>query len=194
MSRRRLVVAVFVCCLISITSSAQRRGQPATRSQGIILEITIVDTNGVQHNDMEKTETRRDQVNRLIAAGRARVIASLQVRGRTGESFSAKVGERNPQNGGLTVEGISTLAGDLLDIKLKIEMTEPDHSVSGVPTTFTQRTFTDVVRMKRSETALLMGFVQPERPRKLSLEEIASGTSNPPGAGFMMLLTTRPVE
>ena len=160
-----------------------------------MLEISIVDTNGVQHNEIEKTETRRDQVNRLIAAGRARVIASLQVRTRTGESFSARVGDRIPQNTGLTVEGISTLAGDgFLDIKLKIEMYEPDHSAGGVPTLFAHRTFTDVVRMKRSETALLMGYIQPERPRKLSLEELASGTSNPVGAGFMMLLTTKPVE
>lgn len=195
MSRRFSACALSVCCLVSITASAQRRGQSATRSQGIMLDISIVETNGVQHNEIEKAETRRDQLNRLIADGRARVIASLQVRTRTGERFSARVGERIPQNTGLAVEGISTAAGDgLLDIRLKIEMTGPDRSTGSLTSTFTQRTFTDVVRMKKSETAMLMGFIQPEKNRKLSLEEIASGTTNSTGAGFMVLLTTKPVQ
>ena len=231
MSRRLSAVVLSVCCLVSITASAQSRGRSATRAQGIVLEINIVETTGVQHQELEKTEKGRDQLNRLIADGRARVIASLQVRTRTGESFSARVGQRVPiqtstlqalsttdrtsrdaggplqsqaasvavpqiayENSGLIVEGISTATGDgLLDIRLKIEMSGLDHSTGRLTPTFTQRTLTDVVRMKKSETAMLMGFIQPE-VRKLSLEEIASGTLSPAVGGVVVLITTRPVQ
>lgn len=47
--------------------------------------------------------------------------------------------------------------------------------------------------MKMSETALLMGFIQPES-RRLSLEEIASGPMNTARGGFVVLLTTKPIQ
>jgi len=229
MSRRLSAVALSVCCIVSIEASAQSQGQSATRTQGIVLEISIVETTGAQVIEIEKAG--RDQLNRLIDDGSARLVARIQVRTRTGESFSARVGERVPiqtatlpairttdrtsrdtreplqsqaasvavpqiayENTGLIVEGISTAAGDgLLDIRLKIEMTGVDRSTGSLTPTFTQRTFTDVVRMKESETVMLMGFIQPAG-RKLSLEQIASGTPNPAGGGFVVLLTTKPVQ
>jgi len=193
-----------------------------------VLEINIVETTGAPRNEIEKIGTGRDQLNRLIADGMARVVATLQVRTRTGESFSARVGQRIPiqtstlpalsttdrtsrdalqsqaasvavpqivyENSGLIVEGISTaVGGGLLDIRLKIEMTGLDHSTGRLTPTFTQRTLTDVVRMKKGETAMLMGFIQPE-VRKLSLDEIASGTLNSVDGGLVVLITTRPVQ
>lgn len=231
MSRRLSAVALFVCCIVTITASAQSQQQSSTRAQGIVLEISIVETTGAQVNEIEMIEATRDQINRMIADGRARLTARLQVRTRTGESFSARVGERIPiqtatlpairttdrpsrdareplqsqgasvgvqqiayENTGLIVEGMSTAAGDgLLDIRLKIEMTGLDNSTGNLTPTFTQRTFSDVVRMKESETAMLMGFIRPAG-RKLSLEQIASGTPNPAGGGFVVLLTTKPVQ
>jgi len=93
------------------------------------------------------------------------------------------------------VEGVSTAVGDrLLDIRLKIEMTSIDHPSASLTPTFTQRTLTDLVRMKASETALLMGFIQPEGRRQLSLEEIATGTTNAARGGFVVLLTTKRVQ
>jgi hypothetical protein len=90
MSRRLSGVALFVCLIVSITASAQNQGQ------SVVLEINIVETTGVQHNDIEKIEAGKDQLNRLIGEGKARLIATLQVRTRTGESFSARLGERIP--------------------------------------------------------------------------------------------------
>jgi hypothetical protein len=196
-----------------------------------VLEISIVETIGAQPNEIAKLETTRDELSRLIAGGKARLIAVLQVRTRTGETFSARLGERIPiqtatlpamrtpdrtsrdarepiqsqaapvgipqisyENSGLVVEGHTSGAGEgLLDIRLKIEMTGLDHSTGRLTPTFTQRTFTDVVRMKDSETAMLMGFVQPEG-LKLSIAEIASGVSSPTRGGFVVLLTTKPVK
>lgn len=232
MSRRLAVVALAICCLVSTTAaSAQSQGQSAAGTRGIVLEINIVETTGAQPNEIAKIETGRDELSRLIADGKARLIAVLQVRTRAGESFSARLGERIPihtatlpairpsdrasrdarepiqsqtapvgipqisyENSGLVVEGHTSGAGEgPLDISLKIELSELDHSTGRLTPTFTQRTFTDVVRMKDNETAMLMGFVQPEG-RKLSIEEIASGVSNPTRGGFVVLLTTKPVK
>lgn len=231
MSRRLSAVVLSVCFIVSITASAQSQGQSATTTRGIVLEINIVETSGAQRNEIEKMETSRDQINRLIADGKARLFASLQVRTRTGESFSARVGQRVPiqtatppalritdrnprdareplqpqaasvavsqiayENTGVIVEGVATAAGDgHIEIRLKIEMTSVDHPTASLTPTFTQRTLTDVVRMKESETALLMGFIQPQG-RSLSLEQIASGATNPTRAGLVVLLTTKSVQ
>ena len=189
MSRRLSAVVLSVCFIVSIAASAQSQGQSATATHGIVLEINIVETTGAERTEIEKMKTGRDQINRLIAEGKARLFASLQVRTRTGESFSARVGQRAPT--GVIVEGVSTAVGDrLLDIRLKIEMTGVDHTTGSLTPTFT---LTDLVSMKVSETALLMGFVQPEG-RRLSIEEIASGTTNTARGGFVVLLTTKPVQ
>lgn len=228
MSRRLSAVALSVCCIVSMTASAQSQGQPAAKTRGIVLEISIVETSGPEDKEIAKIETGKDQLNRLIAEGKARLIAVLQVRTRTGESFTARLGERIPiqtatlpafrttdrtsrdasgpsqsqagipqiayENTGLIVDGFLAAAGEgLLDIRLKIEMTGVDRSTGRLTPTFTQRTFTDVVRMKESETALLMGVVQPQG-RTLSLEQIASGASGPARDGFLVLLTTKPVQ
>ena len=229
MSRRLSAVAITVCCIASITASAQGQGQSAGGPRGTVLEISIVETTGAQPNEIAKIETARDELTRLIADGKARLISVLQVRTRTGESFSARLGERIPiqtatlpamrtpdrtsrdarepiqshpvgipqisyENSGLVVEGHTSGAGEgLLDIRLKIEMTGLDHSSGRLTPTFTQRTLTDVVRMKDSETVMLMGFVQPDG-RKLSIAEIASGVSSPTRGGFVVLLTTKPVK
>ena len=224
MSRRLAAVALSVLCALAITGRGQ--GQSGTRSQGIVLEINIVEPSGAQQYEIDRIETSKDQLGRLIAEGKVRLIAKLQVRSRTGENFSARVGQRIPiqtatlpalrttdrtsreplqsqavavqqiayENTGLVVEGIATPAGDgLFDIRVKIEMTGFDHSTGNLTPTFTQRTFSDVVRMKESETAMLMGLVQPEG-RKLSLEEIAAGAPKTGSGGILVLLTTKAVQ
>ena len=228
MTRRLPAVVLVLCCLLAITGSAQDQGQPGPKPHGVILQISIVETIGVQQNDLARIETSKDELNRVIADGRARLIGFLQVRTRTGEHFKARLGERVPiqtatlpafrptgrssreaseplqsqvgvpqvayENTGLIVEGGSTTAGDgLIDIRLTIDMTGLDHSTGRLTPTFTQRTLTDVVRMRENETVMLMGFVQPAG-RKLSIEEIASGISSPLRGGFVVLLTTKLVR
>jgi hypothetical protein len=228
MSRRLLVVALVVCCLVSIRSLGQ--GQSTPKSRGIVFELRIVETTGDPQKEISSIEAGADALNRLIAEGKAKLVASLQVRTRIGESFSARLGERVPiqtttlpairtsdrsprdsgasiqsqtsvgfpqiayENTGLALDGSSSGAGDgLLDIKLKIEMTGVDVRTGTLTPTFTQRTFTDVVRMKESETAVLMGLVPPGS-RQLSLDQIASGASSATRGGLLVMLTTRPVQ
>lgn len=232
MSRRLLTVLFFVCCVLSITASARGQGKSSTGARTIMLEVSIVETEGNQVNRIATTKEGKEEISRLIADGKANLIASLQVRTRTGENFSAKAGQRIPiqtstvpalrtnersstdpreplrsqgisiavprieyENTGLVVEGMAISADDgFLDIKLKIELTGVDQSTGRLTPTFTQRTFTDVVKMKENETAMLMGFVQPTGGRPLTIEEIASGASKPATGAIVVLLTTKPVQ
>jgi len=212
-----------------MTASVHAQGQPGAK--GIVLEINIVEMDGVQVNEVARVKAGKEEINRLIADGKARLVANLEVRTRTGENFSAKMGQRIPiqtatlpalrtnernsrdsreplqsqgasiaipqieyENTGLIVEGIAMTAGDgLVDIRLKIELIGVDQSTGRLTPAFTQRTFTDVVRMKESETTMLMGFVQPAS-RSLSIEEIAAGAARVPGGGLVVLLTTKPIQ
>ncbi|MEK6320073.1 MAG: hypothetical protein AABN33_00175 [Acidobacteriota bacterium] len=233
MSRCLSTVVLPVCFIVSITASARSQGQSATRIQPIVLEISIVEMTGAQLDVIEKIEKSRDQLNRLMSEGKVRLIASLQVRTRAGESFSARVGQRVPiqtatlpsfrtndrtrgdarepvqpqltsvavpqiayEHTGLTVEGSSTAVSDgVVDIMLKLEMTALDRSTGSLTPTFTQRTFTNVVRMKESETAMLMRLTQSQ-PEPPSLSDIASGSGsvNLARGSFIVLLTTKPVQ
>lgn len=232
MSRRLLTAMFLVCCALSITAAGQGQGKSSTGAKTVVLEVSIVATEGSQVNGIATTKAAREAISRLIADGKANLIATLQVRTRTGESFSARAGQRIPvqtstapafrtnerrptdsrepvpsqessigvprieyENTGLVVEGIA-LSGDdgLLDIKLKIELTGVDQSTGRLTPTFTQRTFTDVVKMKDNETAMLMGLVQPAAGRPLTLEQIASGASWPTTGAIVVLLTTKPVQ
>lgn len=231
MNRYLSTVVLFACFAASITGSAQGQAPSGIGAKGIALEISIVETDGVRVNELAKVPAVKEEVNRLIASGKARLIASLEVRTRTGENFSAKVGQRIPiqtatlpavrtserpprdsreplqsqgasiafpqieyENTGLVVEGIAMPAGEgLMDIKLKIEVTGLDHSTGTLTPTFTQRTFSDGIRMKESESAMLIGFVQPAS-RSLSLEEIASGASKAAGSGLVVVLTTKSTQ
>ena len=232
MSRRLSAVVSIVWLFVWITASAQSPGQSAARNQSIVLEITIIETTGAAPSDIETIEIGKDQINRLIADGKAKLLARLQVRTRTGESFNARVGQRVPiqtamlpalrtternardareslptqatavavpqisyENTGVVVEGATSLAGDgLLDIRIKIEMTSIDHSTGNLTPTFTQRSLADVMRMKESDTAMLMGFTQPAAGRQLSLDVIAQGGKTAASGGFVVLLTTKAVQ
>lgn len=232
MSRGLSALLLSVCCIVSTAAPSQGQVHSANSSRGIVLEINIVETTGAKPDEIDKIEKVQDQLHRLISQGKMRVIASLQVRTRTGESFSARVGQRIPiqtatlpvfqpiertapdrreqvqsrgatsvgipqikyESPGLTVEGSSTQAGEgLLDLRLKLEMSGLDRSSGRLTPTFTQLTCNNVLRMKESETAVLMGVTQPESGH-LSIEQIASGTTALARGSFIVLLTTRPVR
>lgn len=98
------------------------------------------------------------------------------------------------ENTGLILEGSLSAASDgLVDIRFNLEVTGLDRSTGSLTPTFTQRTLTDAVRMKISDTAVLMGLTQPEPP---TLTDIASGTgaTRLSRGSFMVLLTTKPVQ
>lgn len=227
MSRRLTAVVLSVCAIVSITPSTKSQTQSAVGIQGIVLEMSIIETTGSLSDAMENLEKPKDQLGRLVHEGKARLITNLQVRTRPGESFKARIGQRVPiqtatlpvfrtidrlgapaqsqtaslgvpqiayENTGLIVEGTLTATSEgLVDIKLNLEVTGLDRSTGSLTPTFTQRTLMGVVRMKISDSAVLMGLTQPGPP---SLSDIATGTGATklsPGS-FIVLLTTKPVR
>ena len=222
----------MVCCLAS-SGFAQTRRQAASTNRGIVLEINVVEVTGSNPDEIDRIE-KKDQFSRLIAERKLRVIASLQMRTRIGESFNATAGQHIPiqtatlpvyrqtegpspdrrdtsrsqafqgmsagipqieyRNPGLTVEGNSTKAADnLLDLTLKVELSGVDRRTGSLTPSFTQLSCAGTLRMKESETAVLMNAIQQEsRPR--SIEEIAAGTENESRSRVMVIITTRPVR
>ena len=232
MSRHLFAFILTVCCLAS-SGFAQTRRQAANTNRGIVLEINVVETSGSKPEEIDKIE-KRDQLNRLIAERKLRVIASLQMRTRVGESFNATAGQQIPvqtatlpiyrqtegatpdrrepplsqvfqgisagipqieyRSPGLAVAGHSTKAADnLLDLNLKVEVSGVDRSTGRLTPSFTQLSCAGTVRMKESETAVLMNAIQQENGQK-SIEEIAAGTENEPHRRVIVILTTRPVR
>ena len=232
MSRHLFAMILAVCFLVS-SAFAQARRQVASTNRGIVLEVNVVETSGYKSEEIDKIE-KRDQLSRLIAEGKLKVIASLQMRTRVGESFNATAGQHIPiqratlpfyrqtegttpdrrdtsrsqvfqgiaagipqieyRSPGLTVVGNSTKAADnLLDLNLKVELSGVDRSTGSLTPSFTQLSCAGAIRMKESETAVLMNAIQQEnRPR--SIEEIADSTENKPPSRVMVIVTTRPVR
>jgi type II secretory pathway component GspD/PulD (secretin) len=97
------------------------------------------------------------------------------------------------ENTGLNVDALpSIVANGEIEVRLKIEMTGLDRSTGNLTPTFIQRNVSDIVRVKRGETALLMGLVQHEAlwPSQSSR---AQGTDQSRGS-FIVLLTARVVD
>jgi type II secretory pathway component GspD/PulD (secretin) len=97
MKRRLLAAVAYLCCVASITISAQSQGaQPLARGQALVLEISLVEMVGAQPDAIERIGSSRDVLNRLMNEGKAKLTATLHVRTRTGENFKTRVGQRNP--------------------------------------------------------------------------------------------------
>ena len=232
MSRHLFAFILTACCLVS-SGFAQTRRQAANTNRGIVLEINVVETSGSKTDEIDKIE-KRDQLSRLIAERKVRVIASLQMRTRVGESFNATAGQQIPiqtatlplyrqtdgstpdrrdpplsqafqgksagipqieyRSPGLTVEGNLTKASDkLLDLNLKVALSGIDRSTGSLTPSFNQLSCAGAIRMKESETAVLMNAIQQEN-RQRSIEEIAAGTENEARSRVMVIITTRPIR
>ena len=233
MSRLSILV-LAVCCLFT-SALAQSRRQPASLSRGIVLEINVVQTDDTQSEQIDRIEKNKGQLNRLIAEEKLRIIASLRVRTRVGESFAAKAGHQVPvqtatlpiyrpteglpadrrdsssiqtfqgtsigvpqieyKSPGLTVQGnVTKAAGNLLDLNLKVELAVVDKSTGSLTPTFTQLSSTGALRMRESETAVLMNAVEPASRRR-SIEEIAAVTEDQTrSTSLVVIITTHPVR
>ena len=231
MSRCLWTIVLSACCIASIAPSAQSQGQPATRSQAITLEVTIVELTGAQPDAIEKIEKTSEELTRLMNDGKAKIIARLRVRTRTGENFSARVGQRSPiqtaglpslqpgepsrrgdreparpqaaavsfpqiqyENSGLSLDGNLMPAGEgMLDVRIKLEMSGLDTSTGKLTPTFTQRSLSDVVRMREGETVIPIGLIQQE-PSASTPGQSPTGATNVSRNSFIVLLTAKPIQ
>jgi hypothetical protein len=108
--------------------------------------------------------------------------------------FSAGIPQITYENTALNVQGRAIAAPDgMLDVILKIEMSGLDRGSGSLTPTFTQRSLSDVVRMKESDTAMIMGLTQ-EGASSSAPARSEPGAVNLPRGSLIVLLTTKPVR
>jgi hypothetical protein len=82
----------LLVCLLAQTAAAQEPKPDRT----VILDISIIELTAVRSEDIEAIAKDKQRLNSLINEGKARQVASLQMRSRSGENASAQIGQRVP--------------------------------------------------------------------------------------------------
>jgi hypothetical protein len=90
-------IAIALVCLLATAVSAQET-KPVTRpvERTIVLDISMVEVNLSRTEDLEKIAKDKASLVALIAEGKARPVASLQMRTRSSEQATARIGQRVP--------------------------------------------------------------------------------------------------
>ena len=197
--------ALGLVLLAGGVTSAQEPKQPSQPpARTVMLDIDVLDVNLDQRGEIEKTVKDRRSLDRLIAEGKARPLAGIQIRARTGEPASARMGQRVPiastntagasqlqyENTGLNVDVEPRMTEtDRIAIRVKLELTAVVRNESLAPT-FVQRTFNDVANVRPGEPAVLVSVTQhegllpaPPKPNSKPAEQA--------GGNFVIVLTAR---
>ena len=222
----RVLWAILVVSISALSTSAQGQANPAsTQPHTILLDVGFMEVTFTKTEEFERISRDRDRLNAMIAEGKVRPVASLQLRTRSGEPGSARVGQRVPiqtsslparmvgnrqdttaavetvavpqisyENTGFNLDATPTLGSDdHIDIRLKIEMTGLDRNSGALNPTFVQRTFSDVVRVKRDEAVVLLGMIQHE-PLWPSMAPGSSGSPSPTRGSFIIVLAAKVLD
>src|SRR4030095_7700545 len=198
----RVMALVFLLALSAAAAEPRQSPQAITRT--VVIDIDILDVSADQRTEIEKTIRDKRSLDRLIADGKARPIAGIQVRARHGEMASARMGQRVPiqvstsaqiqyENTGLNVDVEPRLYdNDRISIKLRIDLTAVVRNDNILTPTFVMRTVNDVVNVRPGEPALLVSVTQhegllPALPRTGSKPDLTGGN-------FVIVVTARLVD
>src|SRR5215216_6687100 len=91
------LIAIGLVCLLAASASAQEPRpvtQPVERT--IVLDISMVEVSLNRTEDLEMIAKDKARLDRLISEGKARPVASLQIRTRSREQATARIGQRVP--------------------------------------------------------------------------------------------------
>jgi len=198
MKKNLLGVIVFVCFFASTAFSQQASSSSIEPS--IILDVKIIDVSARTIEEIEKLSQDKNRVNQLVAEGKMRIAASLQIKTLSGEANNLRLGQRVPvskvegstqveyENTGLNFEVLPKItSNNLIEVKLKLEMSGV---VTGKNPTYIQRTMSQAVRLKPNEATLLTGFTQNE-PFWAKQNEPGKSADDLPQGNFFVLLTGR---
>ncbi len=202
---KKYLIAIILSWLAASASYAQ---DPALSDQAIwrtiVIDISVIDFNHDAIEDVERGLKDRARLNKLIAEKKARSVMEIQVRARSKESSSARVGQRVPiqsstspqgmpqiqyENTGLNVDVSPVLlSGDQIEIKLRIELSGAMRGAGSLSPVFFQRTFSDNVLVKQGETSVLLSVIQHELlwPSSPAAPNVEGSQGN-----FAVLLTAR---
>jgi len=199
----RVMALVFLLALSAAAQEPKPSSQAVART--VVIDIDILDVNPDQRGEIEKTIRDKRSVERLITDGKARPIAGIQVRARSGETASARMGQRVPiqtsttaqiqyENTGLNVDVEPRLLdGDRISVKLKIDLTAVVRNENSLTPTFVQRNVNDVVNLRQGEPALLVSVTQHEGLLP-ALPRTSSKPGDLAGGNFVIVLTARLVD
>lgn len=82
----------LLVCLLAQTAAAQEPKPDRT----VILDISIIEMSAARAEDIEAIAKDKQRLTTLINEGKARQVASLQMRTRSGENAGAQIGQRVP--------------------------------------------------------------------------------------------------
>jgi hypothetical protein len=203
-------LALRVLGLVLLTSAVTVAQEPKQNSPSlartVVLDIDVLDVNLDQRADIERIVKDKRSLDRFIAEGKARPMASVQMRARNGEQATARMGQRVPvqasttaqgtpqiqyENTGLSVDVEPRLVeSDRIAIKLKVELTAVVRNENILAPTFVQRTVTDFVNVRPGEPVVLINVTQHEGLLPASSKP-GSKPGEQAGVNFVIVLTAR---
>ena len=196
--------------LLALTAGAEepRQTQQAT-ARTVVLDIDIIDLNPDQRGEFEKIIRDKRSFERLITEGKARPIAGIQLRARSGGQATARMGQRVPVQASTTSQGTPQIQyentglsvtvdpriidSDRIEIRLSMDLSAVVRSDNVLTPTFVQRTINDSVNVRPGEPAIVVSVSQsegllPSSPRS------GSKPGDYGGGNFVIVLTARLVD
>jgi Flp pilus assembly secretin CpaC len=200
--------ASLLLVLPLLTASAQQPAADGVRlDQSLSFDIEVLEFNTDLGKEIDKVALERARLDRMIAEGRVRPVANLQVRAKSGDQASARLGQRVPvqasqtsqsprqtqyESTGLTVDISPVLMSDnRIQVSLKVEFSAVVRSEGNADPAYIQRTFTDKVRVKVNERIILLSAVQHGGLWPSATASQASGNNS---ANVIIVLTGRVLD
>lgn len=200
----RIVGLVFLLGLSAAAQEPNKANQSLSRT--IVMDVNVIDVSIEQMGDIEKIVRDKALFNRLMSDGKVRPIAAIQMRGRSSESTSARLGQRIPIQASATTQGTpqiqyentglnidvtpKILDADRIEIKLHIELSAVVRNENVLAPTFIQRTMNDVVTVRPGETAVLLSVTQHEGLLP-ALPKTGSKTADTSAGNFVIVVIAR---
>jgi hypothetical protein len=195
--------------LLTLTAAAQEPKISQPPGRAIVLDIDIIDLNPEQRGEFEKIIKDKRSIERFIAEGKARPIAGIQLRARSGGQATARMGQRVPVQASTTSQGTPQIQyentglnvtveprlteSDRIEIKLNLDLTAVVRNDNVLTPTFVQRTVSDVFNVRPGEPAFVVSVTQYEGLLP-SLPRTGSRPGDYGGGNFVIVLTARIVD
>jgi len=94
--KKAFSVVAVVMCLLAASAHAQTQEPKPTTDQTIVIDISVIEVGLSRAEEIEGIGKDKNKLNSLISEGKARPIASIQLRARSNEQATARVGQRVP--------------------------------------------------------------------------------------------------
>jgi Flp pilus assembly secretin CpaC len=204
----KVMALVFLLTLTAAAQEPRQTSQAAART--VVLDIDIIDLNPDARGEFEKIiKDKIRAVDRLIAEGKARPIAGIQLRARSGGQASARMGQRVPVQASTTNQGTPQIQyentglnvgvepriteNDRIEIKFSIDLTAVVRNENSLTPTFVQRNVSDVVNVRPGEPTILVSVTQYEGLLP-ALPRAGSKPGDYAGGNFVIVFTARLVD